>query len=159
MAEVLTRLVVSEHNTLRFGHPLSRGRHHWVLPPIIRYVYAHADAIVAVSQGVADDLVARTGLPAERITVVYNPVVPRDLAARMAEPTGHPWFEAGQPPVILSASRLTRSKDLPTLVHAFAKVGQEREARLVILGGAKSPQKTQNSKGAARICFEPWCRW
>ncbi|NLO89188.1 MAG: glycosyltransferase, partial [Clostridia bacterium] len=91
-------------------------------------------AVVAVSQGVADDLVKTTGLMRELIKVIYNPIVTPELLEKAKESIGHPWFKPGQPPVILSAGRLTAAKDFPTLIHAFARVRAERLARLMILG-------------------------
>ena len=142
LAGVETRLVLNECNNLSHGHQFGRGRHRILLPPMIRRAYAAAEAIVAVSNGVAADLIARTGLEPGRITTIYNPVAPRDLAERAAKPVDHPWFAPGELPVILGASRLTKSKDFPTLLRAFAQVHRQRRARLVILGSANSEEKT-----------------
>jgi glycosyltransferase involved in cell wall biosynthesis len=60
----------------------------------------------------------------------------------VAEPIDHAWFKPGAPPVVLGAGRLTPSKDFPTLMRAFARLRRERDARLVIIGGAKTPKKT-----------------
>ncbi|MEA3312457.1 MAG: glycosyltransferase, partial [candidate division WOR-3 bacterium] len=46
-----------------------------LFPFLVRYFYPLADGIVAVSQGVAEDLIRITGLPPNRIQVIYNPVV------------------------------------------------------------------------------------
>jgi glycosyltransferase involved in cell wall biosynthesis len=43
-------------------------------------------------------------------------------------------LRAGEPPVILGVGRLTVQKDFPTLIRAFARVRQKRNARLLILG-------------------------
>jgi glycosyltransferase involved in cell wall biosynthesis len=96
--------------------------------------YPRADAIVAVSRGVADDLARFAGLPRDVIRVIYNPVVGADLPRMAGEPVDHPWFRPGELPVILGAGRLSRQKDFPTLIRAFAEVRRARPARLVILG-------------------------
>jgi glycosyltransferase involved in cell wall biosynthesis len=44
--------------------------------------------------------------------------------------------------VIMSAGRLGRAKDHPTLIRAFARVRRARPARLVIFGEGKSKAKT-----------------
>ena len=137
-----TRLVFSEHNTLTREHPYGRGRHLLSLPPMARLTYADADAIVAVSADLADHVATHYAIPRATITVIHNPAVPRDLDVRAAEPLDHPWFAPAAPPVILGAGRLTRSKDFPTLVKAFVLVRRQREARLVILGAAKTAKKT-----------------
>jgi glycosyltransferase involved in cell wall biosynthesis len=96
--------------------------------------YLKADCIVAVSEGVADDLVSEVGLPRSAIRVIYNPVVTPELAARAEEPLVHPWLVPGSAPVLLAAGRLSAQKDFPTLLRAFARVRAARPARLIILG-------------------------
>ena len=140
-----TRLVFSEHNTLTRHHPYGRGLRQLWLPPLVRRTYPDAAAIVAVSSALADDVARRNRLDRARIAVIHNPAVPEDIAARTAEPVAHPWFAKGAPPVILGAGRLSAAKDFQTLVRAFALVRAQREARLVILGAAKTAKKTAKS--------------
>jgi glycosyltransferase involved in cell wall biosynthesis len=127
------RVVVSVHTTLSMGakHSNVRGR---LLPFIARWCYGWADGVVAVSQGVADDLSFTIGLPRERIRVIYNPVVVPELFELATEPVESPWLRAGEPPVVLSVGRLTAAKDYPTLLRAFSQVIKARQMRLVILG-------------------------
>lgn len=101
----------------------------------MRSFYPRLDALVAVSEGVAADVRAITGLPAERVVVVRNPVITPELARLAAGEPGQ-WAPAGglDTPVILGMGRLTRQKDFPTLLRAFARVRRERPCRLVILG-------------------------
>ena len=108
----------------------------------MRRGYAAADAVVAVSDGVADDLAALAQLPRGRVRTIHNPVVGPDLARLAAETVEHPWFRAGGPPVVLSVGRLTVQKDHPTLLRAFARLRATRPARLVLLGGAARPERT-----------------
>jgi len=103
-------------------------------------LYARADAIIAVSKGVAAAVAELTGLPTERITTIYNPMMGQLAAASATPPVPHPWLEPGQPPVVLGAGRLAIQKDFGTLIRAFALLRRQRQARLVILGeGAKRP--------------------
>lgn len=99
-----------------------------------RLLYPRADAVVAVSQGVAEDLIQRTGLPREKVRVIYNPVVTPEIFLWAEEDPGHPWFAPGSPPVILGVGRLAKQKDFSTLIRAFARVRAVRPARLLILG-------------------------
>jgi glycosyltransferase involved in cell wall biosynthesis len=100
----------------------------------IRPFYPWADAVVAVSKGVADDLVRVSKLPLTKVKVIYNPVVTSELFLKAAESVNHPWFQVGAPPVVLAVGRLTAPKDFPTLIRAFAGVRTRRTARLMILG-------------------------
>jgi len=137
---VSERIQVSRH---------AEGERWWADPSLcelLRGAYLKADGIVAVSDGVADDLAAHAGIPRERITTVYNPVVGPDLPARAAQYPGHPWLAPGQPPVVLAAGRLHPQKDFPTLIRAFAQVRAGRAVRLVILG-ADSPTEPAYAAG------------
>ena len=101
---------------------------------LVRLLMPVADGIVAVSDGVADDLRAQAPRAASKITTIYNPVVAPGLSEQAAAPVEHPWFGDGGAPVILAAGRLAQQKDYPTLLRAFAEVVRSRAARLVILG-------------------------
>jgi glycosyltransferase involved in cell wall biosynthesis len=138
LAGVQTRIVISERNTLSISISGSRQWRKRYVPPLLKRAYLMADGIIAVSNGVADDLAATTGIPRQRITTVYNPVVGLDLIAKAREPLDHPWFAPGEPPVILAAGRLHPQKDFATLIRAFARLRAERPARLVILGADSS---------------------
>jgi len=134
LARVSTRLVVREANTISMettNVPTLKGK---LMPHLIRIFYPWADTIVANSRGVAEDLMKLTGLSPDNIKVIYNPVVTPELFVKAEEPLDHPWFGPGEPPVILGVGRLTKQKDFPTLIRAFALVRKERPARLMILG-------------------------
>jgi glycosyltransferase involved in cell wall biosynthesis len=146
LAKLPVRVVVSERNTLSAmidGSPRWRERH---LPRLLGHGYRMADAIVAVSDGVADDLTSHAGLPREGITTVYNPVITTELAPLARQPLVHPWFQPAPPPVILGVGSLAARKDFPTLLRAFARVRAQRECRLVILGQGSTPEKTAEVK-------------
>lgn len=135
---VRTRVIVREESTLSQyvrRTPLQRGQIMVKLMPMLaHYFYPWADAIVAVSQGVAEDLARTARLPMERIQVVYSPIVTPDIDQRSQEPLDHAWFAPGEPPVVLGVGRLSQPKDFPTLIRAFALVQQQRPARLMLLG-------------------------
>jgi glycosyltransferase involved in cell wall biosynthesis len=134
IAGVPTRLVVSERNTMSVAAHHTVSRRERFMPRLVRFFYPWADEIVAVSRGVADDLVRLTGIPASRVRVIYNATVVPALFKRAKETLTHPWFGSGMPPVIVAAGRLTLQKDYPTLLRAFAAVRAQRPARLLILG-------------------------
>jgi len=130
-----TRLVLrlgTNLSTAMAGHS-ALARQLRYLP--IRLLYPRLDHIVAVSEGVAADTAAISGVPTERIGVIRNPVVTPEVASLAAAPCPHPWLAAPDgPPVIIGAGRLQRQKDFPTLLCAFAALRRERPCRLLILG-------------------------
>ena len=110
-----------------------------------------ADAIVAVSEGVADELAQHTGLPREQIITIHNAVVSESVLAKAAAPVPHPWFAPGEPPVVLGVGRLTEQKDFPTLLRAFARVRSTQPARLVIVGDGKPEARAELMRLAAEL--------
>jgi glycosyltransferase involved in cell wall biosynthesis len=101
----------------------------------MRHLYPWTNGVVVVSQGVRDDMVQVTGVPRRHITVIYNPsVVGAEIQEKANEPLDHPWFEPGQPPVLVAVGRLQQQKDYPMLLQAFAQVRRSQPARLLILG-------------------------
>jgi glycosyltransferase involved in cell wall biosynthesis len=126
------KVVTSEHNTLSLSIR-SQPAAGTVLK-MMRRLYPKADRVVAVSQGVANDLISLLNLPHEKVTVIYNPVVTPELFEQAKQPVNHPWFEQNRLPIILAVGRLTRQKDFPTLFRAFSLVRQVRPAKLLILG-------------------------
>jgi glycosyltransferase involved in cell wall biosynthesis len=134
LARRQTPVMVTVHNTLT-QTSRQQGRLAGTLwPPLLRTFYPWAARVVAVSRGAADDLAKRSGVPRDLVEVVYNPVITPALLAQMGTPPDHPWFTPGQPPVILGVGRLTKQKDFPTLIRAFAEVRRRRRGRLIILG-------------------------
>jgi glycosyltransferase involved in cell wall biosynthesis len=105
-----------------------------MLPRLAKYFYPLAGYIIGNSQGVAEDLRQVTGLPSNRIRLIYNPVVTPELGEMKDARLEHAWFDPGQPPVILAVGRLKPQKDFSTLIRAFAEVRKKRPCRLLILG-------------------------
>lgn len=139
-----TRLIISQRTQLSVAIansnlPLLRRRP--LLAWMTRRYYPRADAIVAVSDGVADDLAEVARLPRQSVITVYNPTDLAYIAGRAAEPAGHPWLGDGGAPVIVAVGRLAAQKDYITLLQAFAKLRTLRPVRLVVLGeGRKRPE-------------------
>ncbi|MTW21308.1 glycosyltransferase [Allochromatium palmeri] len=110
-------------------------------------LYQRADGVIAVSQGVAEDVAAITGLPLADIRVVRNPNITPELEQSARAPLDHPWFAPDQPPVIMGAGGLRLQKDFATLIRAFARVHQHRPCRLLILGQGRQRERLQRLAG------------
>jgi glycosyltransferase involved in cell wall biosynthesis len=126
VAGVSTRLVIREGNVLGV-----RAEDAQELTSMRRF-YTQADRIVAVSDGVGDELAAALNVPRERVETLYNPVRAGARAEDHPVPD-HPWFK-DDVPVLLGVGRLHPQKDFPTLIRAFARVRAQRPCRLMILG-------------------------
>jgi len=128
------RLVLSAHNTLSQSVRYASQRRSKLTPTLARYSYPYAESVIAVSAGVADDLASIIHLRRDAISVIYNPVVTKGLIGKSLEKLDHPWFSAGQPPVIVAAGRFCPQKDFPTLLNAFYRLRRKRPVRIIVLG-------------------------
>jgi glycosyltransferase involved in cell wall biosynthesis len=129
-----TRLLISVQN-----NPAEVARHgvrtlDRVWPLSIRALYRRADCVVGISAGVAGVVARLLGRPSQSVPVIPNPVIAPGFAEQLGADPGHPWFDDGGVPVILAAGRLTRQKDFPTLLRAFAQLVRRTEARLIVIG-------------------------
>ena len=136
------RTVTCEQTTLSRVALDTRRVRHRLVPPAACWAYPRADAVVAVSHGVADDLVNALGLARDRLRVIPNPLTPSIESDAAAAPA-HPWLGDGGPPVLLSVARLTSAKDIPTLLRAFAQLREFRPARLLVLGEGEERGRLQ----------------
>lgn len=143
LARPHTPVIATVHNTMSQSTPQQGRVAGGLWPHLLRTFYPWASAVVAVSEGAADDLAHTSGLPRERVRVVYNPVITPAMQAEARQSPDHAWFGTGQPPVILGVGRLTRQKDFPTLIRAFALVRKCRTARLMILGEGEDRPRLQ----------------
>jgi len=121
---------VSERLRARNANPLKR----WLTRRRLRRLYAATDGVIAVSAGVAEEIIQATGIDPARVHVVRNPNITPELYDLAAAPLDHPWFAAGEPPVLLGIGGLRLQKDFPTLLRAFARVTRQQPCRLMILG-------------------------
>jgi glycosyltransferase involved in cell wall biosynthesis len=135
LAQTHTKVVLVEHNNnsaLEETHTQSLAS--MAVQQIKAAAYRRADAIVGVSDGVSRHVETMLGLPQGHVRTIYNPIVSDTLIARSYEPLEHPWFQPGEPKVLLAVGRLREQKDFLTLLHAFSRVVHERPCRLMILG-------------------------
>jgi len=144
-----TRVVVGAHINLStqdtecYSSGKSKLRY---MRPLLQRCYRRADAVVAVSEGVAKDIAQYLGLDREHVTAIYNPIETREIEALSHEPLKHPWFQEEAVPIVLGVGRFVDQKDFPLLLRAFARLRQNRPARLVLLGGDESSAEQREHK-------------
>jgi glycosyltransferase involved in cell wall biosynthesis len=120
----------------------------------MRQWYPHADAIIAVSDGVAADLSRLARLPRNRITTIFNAVDVNRIRELASAPITDAWFAEGAPPVLLAVGRLAPQKDYGTLLRAFALVRSHCGLRLVILGEGPERDRLQDEATALGIAAD-----
>jgi glycosyltransferase involved in cell wall biosynthesis len=134
LAATETKLVICQHNPLSSGFHATVNWKHRVVPWCYGALSGYIDHAVAVSDGIANELVQHAGLPAGKVSTIFNAVIGDDFAARAAEPVTHPWLANKDRPVFVTAGRLVEMKDHRTLLRAFALHVRNNPARLMILG-------------------------
>lgn len=111
----------------------------------IRLLYRKADAIVANSAALREQLAAMCGLPANRVVAIPNPLDVDDILARSRE-TADPRPRPAGGPLVVAMGRLVRQKGFDTLIRAMALL--RTPAQLVIIG--EGPQAGELREMAKR---------
>ncbi|HWV59177.1 MAG TPA: glycosyltransferase [Sphingopyxis sp.] len=138
ISRIKARLVVSERNSMTQGLGSRSDR---ILLWLMRRLYPSADMVVCVSRGVEEELATLAGVPRHKLRTIYNPINFEKIREGMNAPLDHPWLKQAGVPVLLAVGRLAPQKDYPTLLRGFARLRQDRRARLVILGeGQERPE-------------------
>lgn len=98
----------------------------------MRRLAKYADAVVAVSKSVADDM-KHLLTPELSILVINNPAISGDFDSRSREDVAWPW-ENKDVPTIVFVGRLAPVKRIDLLLRAFALCVQTTSARLLVVG-------------------------
>jgi len=116
---------------------------------LARRLYRYADAVVAVSEGVAKDLKNHYGLSDKSLKVIYNPVIDPRIAEKAGRDIDPNFFSFSdkEDGVVVAVGSLTKPKDYPTLIRAFSIVRRSKKIHLLILG-----------EGEERNCLESLAR-
>jgi glycosyltransferase involved in cell wall biosynthesis len=152
LARTGTPVMATIHQTFSRALEMSRSLHQKALIRAAIKVTPMADRIVTVSHGTAADFARLAKIPKEHINVIYNPIVGPALYQSAQEPIDHPWFQEGQPPVVLGMGRLTAQKDFPNLIRAFASLKKTSDARLMIFGDGEERDPLERLVREMELC-------
>jgi glycosyltransferase involved in cell wall biosynthesis len=125
------KVVVSERNVML--PPGKNKLKQFLQHTFKKLTYPQADFVTVVSKALEKEVLQKTKVLQEKIRVLYNPVINKDLLLQKDEIVTHKVFKSGIP-VILAVGRFVYQKDYPTLFRAFEKVIQTTRANLFILG-------------------------
>lgn len=132
------RLVICEHNSLSTQYAAWGLVHRLALRSSAAIGYRLADIRIGVSQGVADDMARLSGISDSLfISVVHNPVRRRPQPSEFQLSAAENLWAQGSPR-ILTVGSLKDQKNHILLLRAFAKMEDQPEAKLMLLGHGKN---------------------
>lgn len=129
-----TRMVVAEHNTWSREQSTFSAVKRKLIPLSMRSLFPYADAIVAVSEGAAEDFADYTELPRKSITTIYNPIVEVEDMAHSAESELPDMIWSGARYRVLTVGNIKEQKNHDLLIRAFSILRLSIDAQLLILG-------------------------
>jgi glycosyltransferase involved in cell wall biosynthesis len=135
------KIIGSLHN--QYSPFLQTVEHGDLYAAMIRRYFNQADRIIAVSQGIAQDLSENFGVRPERIAVIPNPVDLDQIRTLAEEPiTEHCWFSE-EIPICLFVGRLSAQKGVEHLLQAMALARPLKKFRCVIIGDGEKRAKLE----------------
>ncbi|MBF0522033.1 MAG: glycosyltransferase [Candidatus Omnitrophica bacterium] len=129
---VKTKFLLTEHVAPSEWFKNARLLKDRVVHVLGKCFYRYADHVIAVSKGVAKDVISFYGISNDKVSVIYNPVIGKDLMARSCAEFV-PLFDEDAD-YILGMGRLVEQKDFSVLIEAFKILKKSRKLNLLILG-------------------------
>jgi glycosyltransferase involved in cell wall biosynthesis len=100
---------------------------------LMRLTYRYSDKVVAVSEGVRQDLVNSIGLDVELIEVIYNPVIDKCFYEKLNEAVYVDSTVFSKPTVVF-VGRLSTEKRLDLIFLAMEMLDSKIDANLLVVG-------------------------
>jgi len=155
LAKVTGRCVLSEHTDVRIALPQQKSLWDWQLIRFLgRKVYPWADAVAAVSCGVAESVIETFRLPDNQVQVIYHPIDALEIQRLGEFPVEFPWHD--DLPVVVAVGRLVPEKDYPCLLYAFARLIHHLPCHLAIFGEGKERQNLERLISELGISQDVW---
>jgi glycosyltransferase involved in cell wall biosynthesis len=131
----LKKLRVSERNAFSLDKKVNTSKlmkvTYFLAPFIYRII---PNPVIAVSQGVADDLISTTVVRSKDVVVAPNPVITAETQLASRQPISHEWLSKKSSKIIVAVGRLEYQKGFDMLISAFYKTQQEVDCKLIIFG-------------------------
>lgn len=128
------RLYLSDHVQLSMSCVQELKTPLWMLRVSMLLTYPTASGLIAVSEGVKQDICRLGGLSDSKVRVIYNPTAVGVSVRKDSLEIRNNLWGAGFDQHILSVGTLKAQKDHATLIRAFALLPASLNAKLVILG-------------------------
>jgi glycosyltransferase involved in cell wall biosynthesis len=133
-------ILISERTTSQNRYK-SKGLKNYIMRGLIRWLYPKAARVIAISNGVKDSLLS-FGVCPSKIRVMYNPQPLQTFRELAAESSSVQMEQDAR--ILVTVGRLVDLKDHVTLIHAFAKVREDADVRLYIIGDGPNRKKLES---------------
>jgi N-acetylgalactosamine-N,N'-diacetylbacillosaminyl-diphospho-undecaprenol 4-alpha-N-acetylgalactosaminyltransferase len=132
--------IISErvHTTSHFGTGVSAA----INKAIVRLTYRLADQVIAVSEGVKEELITKFGVREAKVRVIYNPIDTARICERASEA---PSIKLPRP-YILGMGRLVPNKNFRLLIESYYSSGIGENLVILGEGSERSELETLISK-------------
>ena len=131
----LKKLSVSERNAFSLDKKVNSDKvmkaTYFLAPFIYRLL---PNPVIAVSKGVAQDLIDTTVVREKDVVTAPNPVITKETELAAQQPPKHPWLVDKAMPTVIAVGRLSYQKGFDMLLDAFADVQKNIPSRLIIFG-------------------------
>ena len=155
-AKVPSKLILTEHSSYSGKNVQTNKIKYLMFKKLIKLSYKFADNIVCVSKGISEEVRQLTGIKQceDIIKVIYNPIVDKELTFKSIENVKDAWINNKNFKVIISMGRLTKQKDFPTLIKAFAKYlasNRNTKVKLIVMGEGESRPELERMVNDLRL--------
>lgn len=118
----------------------------------IKYFFPKADAILAISEGVKENLLNQFLFKSNNVKVIYNPIDRNKITLKKQEPVSLPFSFSDNHSMIAAVGRLVSQKGYDDMLRVFREVRKEIPAKLLILG--KGPLESHLRLTARKLGIE-----
>lgn len=131
----LKKLSVSERNAFSLDKKVNSDKVMKATYFLAPYIYRLLpNPVIAVSKGVAQDLIDTTVVRAKDVVTAPNPVITKETELAAQQPPKHPWLIDKSMPTVIAVGRLSYQKGFDMLLDAFSDVQKKIPSRLIIFG-------------------------
>ena len=130
-----SNFLIWEHNNLSIHSKKTISNSLFLNKILIKVFYSFSKKIIAVSNGVKDDLIANFNFSSSKVVTIYNPAFDSDIISNSKDACDD--FLKINNNYIISVGRLAKQKNYPNLIKAFKILkshGDKKDIKLVILG-------------------------
>ncbi|HII4420781.1 glycosyltransferase [Clostridium perfringens] len=100
---------------------------------ILNYVYENVNSIIAVSRFTKNKIVENLDVDANKIKVIYNPIINKTFLKNYNEEYKHKWLNENYVSIVL-IGRIEKDKGFQYILEAFSKLKTKKNIRFIIVG-------------------------